>query len=548
MAMMTGGQAVVECIRRAGVTHAFCVPGESFLAVLDAFYDQPDLQMIATRHEEGAGIMADAYAKATGRPGIVMATRGPGLTHLAMAIHIAQQDSTPLVAFIGQVNTDFRHREAFQEVEITEFFRTMAKWTVEIRDAERTPELVQRALRTAVSGRPGPVVVSLPEDVIRRQAEMHFAGPPVAPRPRPAPEEVDRAAQLLANAERPAILAGLGVLRAGATRELIELAEALGAPVFTAFRRYDAFPNHHSLYLGGAAFGMRQNLFDPLRNADVVLAVGTRLSEITTQGYSVITPQQQLIHIDLSAEVIGSVYPPAVGMQADARQALADLQAVVSEVGVTPAALEERRLAVQQARRKFEQFTTPRPVYTTPVDPEGVLHDLVRMLPPEAALACDAGNFSGWMNRFYRFRQPGTLFSTTAGAMGYGLPGAIGAKVARPGHPMVCLAGDGGFAMTMSELQTAVRLGLEGLVVIVFNNHMYGTIRGHQERHYPGRPVATDLGELNFAQVAQGLGAHGERLTHNEQFPAALERALTCGRPAVIELMTRPERLSAWAE
>lgn len=548
MPTMTGGQAVVECIRRAGVTHAFCVPGESFLAVLDAFYDTPEVTMIATRHEEGAGMMAEAYARMTGRPGIAMATRGPGLTHLAMALHIAQQDSTPLVAFLGQVNTDFRHREAFQEVEMTEFCRTLAKWSVEIREVERTPELVQRALRTAVSGRPGPVLVSLPEDVIRRTAEMTFTGPPEAPRPRPGSAEVARAAALLAQAGSVAILAGLGVLRAGATPELVALAEALGAPVFTAFRRYDAFPNQHPLYLGGAAFGMRREVFDPLRAADVVLAVGTRLSEITTLGYSAITPRQQLIHIDLAAEVIGSVFPPAVGMVADAKAALTDLLAALGAHPPAAGLLAQRRDLAARARARFEQLTTPRSIRTSPVDPEGVVHDLNRLLPPETIIVTDSGNFSGWFNRFYRFPAPGTLVANTAGAMGYGVPAAIGAKLARPDRPVLCAAGDGGFAMTMSEVQTAVRLGLQDVVVLVFNNGMYGTIRGHQEKHYPGRPVATDLGELHFARVAEGLGAYGERLTANDQLPAALARARGCGRPAVLELMVRPERLSAWAE
>lgn len=546
MPVMTGGQAVVECIRRAGVTHAFCVPGESFLAVLDAFYDVPDVQMIATRHEEGAGFMAEAYAKATGKPGIAMATRGPGLTHLSIALHTAQQDSTPMVAFIGQVNTDFRHREAFQEVEIPEFFRSMTKWQVEIRDAERTPELVQRAIRTALSGRPGPVVVSLPEDVITHTADMAFADLSPVPRPRPAPDEVQRAAALLSGKGSVAIMAGLGVLRAGATEQLVRLAEALQAPVFTTWRRFDAFPNQHPLYLGGTSFGMRRDLLDPLRQADVVLAVGTRLSEITTQGYSLFSPAQRLIHIDLSAEVIGSVYPTAVGMVADAGLALEDLLSALPPPSA--ATLEQRREQTALNRALFERVTTPKPVYTSPVDPEGVMLDLLRLLPEEAALTSDAGNFSGWLNRYYRFRRPGTYFGSTSGAMGYGVPSAIGVKLARQDRPVVCMAGDGGFAMTMSEVQTAVRLGLSELIFLVFNNGMYGTIRGHQQRHYPGRPVATELGSLNFARVAEGLGAHAEQVTANESFPAAFDRAMSCGRPAVIELVTRPERLSAWAE
>lgn len=546
MPLLTGGRAIVESIRRAGVTHAFCVPGESYLGVLDAFYDAKDVQLIATRHEEGAGFMAEAYAKATGRPGVCLATRGPGATHLSIALHAARHDSTPLVAFIGQVSSDEFHKDVFQEVDLVDFFTPLVKWAVEVREVDRIADLAEEAFRVATAGRPGPVVVSLPEDLLRQQAEFRFRDMPALPAPRPGAAELARAAELLTTARSVAIIAGWGVLRTRSTPLLVELAEALGAGVCAAWRRYDVFPNNHPQFLGSAHFGMPADYFPIMHEADVVLAIGTRLSDTTTQGFTIPGPHQKLIHIDIATEVIGKVAPTALGIVADAGAALADLVAAVKGK-VAPGLLAERQAYVAAQREKFIARCTSKAYASSPVDPEGVVHDLGRLLPPGTAIVQDSGNHTGWFTRYYRFSGPGTFYGPTAGTMGYGVPAAVGVKIARPETPVLCEVGDGGFAMTMSEIQTACRLGLKQLVFLVFNNSLYGTIRAHQEKHYPGRPIATDLGEANFAKVAEGLGAHAERVTANADLPAALERAMNAGRPALIELITRPERLSVWA-
>lgn len=542
---MSVGKAIVECIRQEGIEHAFCVPGESYLAILDAFYRHPSLQMIATRHEEGAGFMAEAYAKVTGKVGVAMATRGPGATHLSIALHQAQQDSTPLVAFCGQVNTPYLGRDAFQEIDLAAYFGHICKWTVELRDAERTPELVQKAFRIAQSGRPGPVFVSVPEDVDHLEADMRFRpGPQAIAVGRPAPGAIAEAARLLTGARSVAIIAGLGVLRAQATDALVALAEELGASVYAAHRRFDAFPNTHPQYLGGAAFGIRKDFFDAMREAEVVLAVGTRLSDITTLSYSVPTPEQKLIHIDTNPDSVGD-YLPALGLVGDAGLALADLLAATQGFAGSPE--HKARLGrVAEFRSRFVSLTTPQAYSGDLVDPEGALHDLARILPPTAIIATDAGNFNGWVNRYWRFRQPRTFVSPISGCMGYGVPAAIGAKLGAPAQPVVALCGDGGFAMTMSEVQTAVRLGLKGIVFLVFNNATYGTIKSHQDKKFPGRHVAVDIGEYDFSLVAQGAGAIGRRVRSNAELAAALAEGLQADRPVVLDLQVRRERTGAW--
>ncbi|WP_264844746.1 thiamine pyrophosphate-dependent enzyme [Caldinitratiruptor microaerophilus] len=544
--MMTAGRAVAEIIRRHGVTHVFCVPGESYLPVIDAFYDMPDVQLVLNRHEGGSVFCAEGYAKASGRAGVAMATRGVGAGNLAIGVHTARQDSTPLVVLLGQVPTRFLHREAFQEVDLAAFFRPVAKWAVQVEHPARVPELVAQAFRVATAGRPGPVVVALPEDVLDREVDFRPPAPPPRPRPRPAPDEVESAVRLLLDAERPGILAGGGVLRAGATPVLVQFAEALAAPVFAGFRRFDVFPNDHPLFLGGLGMATRPEIVDFVRSRDVLLVVGSRLTEFTTQGYTLPAPETRVIQVDIAPEVIGAVCDVEVGIVADAGMALGDLlEAVRASDFPGSDRHRHRREAAGALRAVYERITAPRPMAESePVDPEGVMHDLQAILPPEAAIVTDAGNFSGWPARFYRFRRPGTHFGPISGAMGYGLPAAIGVAMATPGRPVVCLAGDGGFLMTANELETAVRHRVP-VVSIVFHNGMYGTMRMHQERRYPGRPIGWALGDPGFADLARAMGAHGERVERNRDFPAALRRALAAGGPAVMELITRPERLSA---
>lgn len=546
---MTTAKAIFESVRARGVDHVFCVPGESYLAAMDAFQGSNAPRLIAARHEEGAGLMAEAYAKATGKPGVCMVTRGPGLTHLAIALHTAQQDSTPLVAVVGQVPTEVRYREAFQEMDIVAYARPMAKWALEITRGDRAGELMEKAFNVAVSGRPGPVVVSLPEDVDRERTESQPARRAEAFAAAPSADGIAAAAAMLRAAARPCIVVGGGITRTEATDALVALAERLGSPVYTGWRRFDAFPNSHRLYLGPLPV-MPAELYQPLVEADVVLALGTRLGEFTTRAYSWPVAGQKLIHIDVSAEDTGNGWAGAdlaiVSEPAAAIQALAQ---ALGTFGTSP----ERNAATDRLRQAYVSRTTPRDWRgrigaSGSLSLEGVYHDILAALPDSASISCDAGTFGGWLMRYYRWNRPRTLFAPTAGGMGYALPAAIGAKLARPDHPAVAFAGDGGFAMTMSEIETAVRLGLRGLVALVFNNSNYGTIRAHQKREFPERFVATDLGFIDFARVAEGMGAAGFTARTNAEFAEAFEGALAADRPGVINIVTDPDRLSPWQD
>ncbi len=545
---MTVAKAIYAAIRARRIDHVFCLPGESFLAAMDAFYESDRPLLIPTRHEEGAGILAEAYAKATGRTGVCMVTRGPGLTHMSIALHTAQQDSTPLVAVVGQVPTRVRHREGFQETDVVAVARPMAKWAVEINRADRAAELVDKAFHIANAGRPGPVVISLPEDIDRdpdAAPSTWRVGDVLAPAPSAA--GLAAAAAMIADAKRPCIVAGGGVLRAEATDALVRFAERLGAPVYTGWRRFDAFPNKHPLYLGGLPF-MAPDLIEPLTKSDLIIAIGTRLGEFTTKSYSWPAPGQRLLHIDPSPEDTGGGWAGAdLAIVADAGEALTALGDAIDK-----APTEARKAEVAAWRAHFEARTTPRSGRTGhqdgAIDLEGIYHDILRLLGDDASTSCDAGTFGGWLMRYYRWNRPRTFYGPTAGGMGYALPAAIAAKLARPDSPAVAFAGDGGFAMTMSELETAVRLNLGGLVALVFNNNNYGTIRGHQKRVFPGRHVATDLGAIDFAGVATALGAAGFRVTQNAAFADAFQAALAAGRPAVIDIAMSRDRLSPWAD
>jgi acetolactate synthase-1/2/3 large subunit len=526
------GRSIFECIQAHGVGHVFCVPGESFLSVMDAFHGSTAPQLIATRHEEGAGLMAEAYAKATGNIGVCMVTRGPGLTHLSIALHTAFQDSTPLVALVGQVPTSVRYRDAFQEMDVTSYARTTAKWAVEIGRADRVPELMHKAFHVAASGRAGPVVVALPEDVdcdsMMRAPRVTRAFPAA-----PSPEGIEAAASLLRNAARPCIVAGGGVTRAAATADLVALAESINGAVYTGWRRFDAFPNDHRLYLGPLPI-TPPDLTAPLTEADVVLVIGTRLDQVTTGSYSWPSPGQKLIHIDISAEDVGGGVDGAdVAITSDARLAIRALCGALRNV---EALNSSERL--RAAREAYLRWSKPRAA----ASPDGltmgsVYHDIMRVLPDTASISSDAGTFARWLMRYYRWNHPRTFFAPTAGGMGYAVPGAIGAKLARPQEPVVAIAGDGGFAMTMCEIETAVRLKLRGFVMLVFNNSNYGTIRSHQQRRFPGRSVATDLGSIDFAKTAESMGARGFTVRTNAEFTSAFVAALSANRPSVVDIV-----------
>ncbi|WP_173916774.1 thiamine pyrophosphate-binding protein [Halobacillus sp. Marseille-Q1614] len=529
---MSSAQAIIECLKIEGIQKVFCVPGESYLPVMDAIYDEPSIKLISTRHEGGASFMAEGFAKASGQPGVVMATRGVGGSNLAIGVHTAYQDSTPMIVLLGQVDSRFRGREGFQEVDLDRFFAPIAKWTVEIQEAKRVPEIVQRALRIAQTGRPGPVVISLPEDLLKKSAAMEFGKPVDRPSPCPSLREVQGTEKLLLKAKRPLVIAGGGVKNAGAEKTLVQFAEKFSLPVMAAFRRHDVFPNNHSLYAGHLGLGTNPEILKTVKEADAIIAIGTRLSEVTTQDYSLIRNDQTLIHIDIDTNTLGKVYAPDIGIVADAKEGLT--------------ALMEMKLPVV-----FEEWgKAGREAYQALLKPEKeesvnkkIIALLQKHLPKDAILTNDAGNFAGWLHAYYQFNQKNTYIGPTSGAMGYGMPAALGAKLAWPNRTVVSLSGDGGFMMTMQELETAVRYQIP-VISIVFNNRMYGTIRMHQEIHFPYKTIGTDLGSVPFYKIAQGFGALGIYVREPEEFEQALLQVLKEGKPAVIEVESDPEQIS----
>ena len=551
---MTVAEAIFKAIKIRKIDYVFCVPGESFLATMDSFYGSLKPLLVSARHEEGAGIMAEAYAKASSKTGVCMVTRGPGLTHLTIALHTAKQDSTPLVVFVGQVPTQVRHREAFQELDVVEFTRPLSKWAVELNRADRVAELVDKAFHIANSGRPGPVVISLPEDIDRSSGAKHsvWRGS-TGSKPAPSTAGVEKAVSMIEEAERPCIVAGEGVLSANATDKLVHFAECLEAPVFTAWRRFDAFPNKHPLYMGGLHLSSLSNdLSDPLKNADLIIAIGTRLDEFTTLNYSSPSTEQKLIHIDQSPEETGGIWLGAdLALFADAGEAIVKIEeALKHSKRFKPS--KARQTQIVEWHKHFTKRTTPRSdrigFKDGTIDLEGVYYDILNILADEASITCDAGDFGGWLIRYYKWNKPRTFFGPTTGAMGYALPAAIAAKLARPHAPALAFAGDGGFAMTMSELETAVRLKLEGLVALVFNNNNFGTIRRHQNREFPGRPVGTSLSTIDFAAIAKAMGAEGFKVSKNEEFAKTFKAALNAGRPAVIDITLGNKSLDPWAD
>ena len=453
---MTVAEAIFTAIKIRKIDYVFCVPGESFLATMDSFYGSLKPLLVSARHEEGAGIMAEAYAKASAKTGVCMVTRGPGLTHLSITLHTAKQDSTPLVVFVGQVPTHVRHREAFQELDLVEFTRPVAKWAVELSQADRVAEIVDKAFHIANSGRPGPVVISLPEDIDRSSGAEHsvWRGSTLST-PSPSVLEVEKAVSIIEEAERPCIVVGEGVLRANATDKLVHFAEFLEAPVFTAWRRFDVFPNKHPLYMGGLHLSSISNdLSDPLKKADLIIAIGTRLDEFTTLNYSSPSMAQKLIHIDQSPEVAGGIWIGAdLALVADAGEAILKIEeALKNSKCAKPSKARQRDIVV--GHEHLSKRTTPRSARTglkdRTIDLEGVYHDIVNILDDEASTTCDAGDFGGWLIRYYKWSKPRTFFGPTTGAMGYALPAAIAAKLERPQAPAIAFAGDGGFAMTRS--------------------------------------------------------------------------------------------------
>jgi acetolactate synthase-1/2/3 large subunit len=539
---VSAGEVVARVLGQAGVRRVFGVPGESFLGFLDALHDAP-IEYVATRHEGGGAFMASGYGKVAGEIAVCTGTRAVGASNMAIGIHTARQDSTPMIAIAGQVNRPFRGREAFQELDLVGVFSHYAKWAVEIADAAQVHEIMVRTVRVATSGRPGPVFVSLPEDVLPEPVAV----PPEIPllpdsAPAPDPDAIAAALGGLLSAERPLVLAGGGVLASpGATDLLVRFAEATAIPVVTSWRRHDAFPNDHPLFLGSASLGQPPCAYERLAVADHVLALGTRFQEITTRGYTLPGPACAVTLVDV--EPLPAGRPPAA--RAIVADAAATLRALLERVdGHEPRAAWVKHNA--EDRRRYEAATTPAPAprHDGTVDPASVIDALGALLPPEAVLTTDAGNFSTWLSRYYRFRRPGTFVGPTSGAMGYGVPAAIGAAFAAPGTPVVSCSGDGGFLMSGTELEVAVRYGLP-VVCLVFDNGIYGTIRMHQERHYPGRVVGTTLSTPDLRRMADSFGAAGFTLTDDADVHDVLAAALRTPGPSVVHVRVSPERVTA---
>ncbi|HEY7381335.1 MAG TPA: thiamine pyrophosphate-binding protein [Gaiella sp.] len=535
--MRRGGQIVVDQLVAQGVDLVFGVPGESYIAVLDALLDAP-IRYVTCRHEVGAANMAEAYGKLTGRPGVCMVTRGPGATHASCGIHTADQDSTPLVLLVGQVPRAMRGRDAFQELDYPSVFGTMTNWTAEAGSADDLAPAVAHAFRASVAGRPGPVVLALPEDVLAEESGAATVVPEEVQREAPGADDLARLRELLAAAERPLVIVGEGGWSASASDDVLAFAEASGLPVAASFRCQDYVDNHAPVYCGPLTLGGDPKLLQRVRDADLVLALGGRLGDITTQGYTLLEaprPRQALVHVHPDADELGSVYQPALGIASGLPEAAAALRAL------EPVASRWREWT-EAARADYVANLRHRPL-PGDLDMGEVMAELRAALPEDAVLASGAGNFTVWAHRFYEFRRYGTQLAPASGAMGYGLPAAIAAKIVHPERIAVCLAGDGDFLMTGQELVTAVQEDAP-VVVLVVDNRMLGTIRMHQERHFPGRVSGTDLVSPDFAALARAYGGHGERVERTADFAGALERALASGLPSVLHLIVDPEAIT----
>lgn len=535
----TVGRLVADALRAAGVRYAFTVPGESFLGLLDAF-DDAGIRVVATRHEGGAAFMAEAHAQLTGRPAACLATRGVGSANLAIGIHTARQDSAAVFAIVGQVERAHHGHEAFQEIDQVGTIGGLAKWSAQPVTADAVASTMTEAVEQATGGRPGPVLIALPEDLLDEPAPADAAIAGVRPSPaRPSEADVRAVIELLASARRPVILAGGGILRARTSTELLRFAELLQVPVIAAWRRADVISNDHPLYLGMAGLGAAPSVRERLVQADAMLVIGCRLNEPTSYEDAIPAPTTRWAHVDVvPATSHGS--PAGLTVAADARAFLR----AANERLVGKAVLDAELVAARQAanvadRAAFEaasDVAAIRADWDGPgVHPGRTIATLRRVLPDDAILTTDAGNFAGWAGRGYRFRRPGTLVGPTSGAMGYGLPAAIAAALVHRDRPVIALVGDGGFAMTMAELETAVREHAR-VIVLCFDNQRYGTIRMWQERRGTGVGVATELGPIDFAAVARALGARGARIESDAELEPALRQALAEDRPTVLQL------------
>ena len=533
-----GGRLLADQLAVQGIRRVFSVPGESFLALLDGLLET-DIDNVVCRHEGGAAMMAEAHGKMTGRPGVAVVTRGPGAANASCGVHVASHDSTPMLLLVGQVPRNRRGREAFQEIDIPGFFRPIAKWTAEIEQADRIPEFLTRAFRTAMSGRPGPVVLSLPEDMLHERTPADDGALVPAAHPPVSDSDAQGAAERLMKSERPVVIIGGSLWSETSARSLGRLSRKFGLPVAASFRRQHYLDNRHENYIGDLSGGMNPKLAALVRESDCLVALGCRLADFPTQGYRVPGRPEETrlaVHVYPDPDEIGRIWPADQGIAAAPEAFLLRMEQF------DPPGSKARIEWLRRARPLYEEWQRPAPL-PGPAQFSAVMKWLSANLPQDAILTNGAGNYAAFVHRYFCFKRFGTQIAPTSGSMGYGLPAAIAAKLEHPDRIAVCLAGDGCLQMTLNEMASAVQRRA-GVIVIVANNGMYGTIRMHQEIHFPGRRSGTSLVNPDFAEIARAFGGHGETVAETSEFPPAFERALSSGLPAIIDVRLDPEAIA----
>ncbi len=537
--MRHGGQILIDQLSLNGIKKVFCVPGESYLAALDGLYQSNSIETIICRQEGGAAMMAEAYGKMTGLPGICFCTRGPGATNASAGVHVAMQDSTPMILFVGQVAGSMAEREAFQEIDYRRMYGDLAKWIGQIDRIERIPEYVSHAFHTAMTGRPGPVVLALPEDMLSSYAEVEDAKPAQPAQAKISLEDIAALQDHLQQADKPLMIIGGPGWSAEAQAQLMAFAERVNIPVAAAFRYQDYMDNRHPNYVGDVGIAIDPKLARRVRETDLLIAFGPRLGEMTTSGYSLVdipNPKQKLIHIHPGAEELGRVYRPDMSINASLGSVAAGLEKIT---GLEP---EKWTDWTQAARSDYEAYCQ---LLETPgnVKFEQIVNHVSNWAPDDAIITNGAGNYAGFVRRYHQYRNYRSQLAPTSGSMGYALPSAIAGKLARPDVPVICYTGDGDFMMTCQELATAVQYNIP-VIIILANNGTYGTIRMHQEREYPNRISGTQLNNPDFAAMATSFGAHGETVRKTADFEAAFSRALDSNRPALINCLIEAEAIT----
>ena len=537
----SGGNILVDQLIEFGVDHAFCVPGESYLDLLDALHDKKDeIRLINARHEAGAANMAEAYGKLTGNPGIALVTRGPGACHASIGVHIAYQDSTPMILFIGQVSRDSADREAFQEIDYRQMFGSVAKWVVQIEKADRIPEIVSRAFNTAISGRPGPVVVSLPEDMLTEKTSAITLK--YCPREESEVSEItsNKIKEALSESTKPLIILGGGSWNDDSVSSVTSFAQRNNLPIATTFRRLDCVKFRSENYVGNFGTSGPPSMIKNIREVDTLLVIGARLGEMTTQNYKMLEPpkiEQTLIHVHVSPEELGKVYSPDLAITNSSSEFAKSLETINIEDPEKP------KSWLLKLREEYIQDINPDP-YRGELDLGELFVELRDFVDGNYIFTLDAGNHSGWPMRLLDFGRPNRVLGSTCGSMGYAIPAAVAASIARPDHTTIAFVGDGGFMMSGLEISTAVQFKAK-LIIIIFNNENYGTIRMHQEIDYPNRIIGTDLVNPDFLALASSLGAFSQQVNKNPDFLGAFKKALDHDGVSVIELNVEKKQLSS---